>query len=206
MNNNNSEQKMDKKGLIILVLLLVAIVSTTFAVTFSRYISTGDASTEATVAKWQVKLGKKNGTLADITDGSIQLDDCNWDNTVSTAAEGTMAPGSVCNYDIEVENNSQVDALVDVSVSEVLDGEGNSLSNSSINVAVVDSVNHNDIQMPLEVSKEQKETVTLRITWDPNNSEAPNDAKNQADTDMGVDPSTITINLSILAKQKINNP
>ena len=204
--NNNSEQKRDKKGLIILVLLLVAIVSTTFAVTFSRYISTTDATTEATVAKWQVKLGKQGGTLTDITSGSIQLDDCTWDNTVSTAAEGTMAPGSVCNYDLEIENDSQVDALVSVAVSEVSDELGNSISNSGIDVSVVDSVNHNAIAMPVEISKSQTEVVTLRITWQPNNVDQPNDSQNRADTNMGIDPNTITISLDILAKQKINNP
>ena len=203
--NNNGEQKRDKKGLLILVLLLVAIVSTTFAVTFSRYLSTAEASTEATVAKWQVKIGKQGGELSDITSGSLQLNDCVWDNDVSTAEQGTMAPGSICKYNIEIENDSQVDALVDVSISDVVDGDGNSLSNDNIKVAVVDPTTLDEKVMPIEVAKgaANKETVTLKIEWLPNNVDQPDNVQNTKDTDMGLDPSTITINLDVLAKQKI---
>ncbi len=196
--NNKNEQKRDRKGLIILVLLLVAIVSTTFAVTFSRYMTTAEASTEATVASWQVKIGKENGTLTDITTGSIELEDCTWDNTVSTAAAGTMAPGSVCNYNIEVENNSQVDALVDFEVTGVEDSLGNSVTNSNITAEVVGTT-------PVEIAKGTSEVVTLRITWAAG-PDQPNNAQTTADTNMGLDPDDLTIYISVAASQKINNP
>ena len=195
--DNKIEQKRDRKGLIILVLLLVAIVSTTFAVTFSRYMTSAEATTEATVAKWEVKIGKENGTLTDITTGSIALDNCTWDNTVSTAAAGTMAPGSICNYNIEVENNSEVDALVDFAVTGVQDSDGNSVSNTNITAEVVGT-------SPVEVAKGDSEVVTLRIQWAAGPTQ-PNNDQTRVDTDMGLDPDDLTIYLDISAQQKINS-
>lgn len=199
--DNKNEQKRDRKGLVILVLLLVAIVSTTFAVTFSRYISAAEATTQATVAKWDVKLGKKDGTLSDITSGNIALEDCTWTNTVSTAQEGTMAPGSVCNYLIHVENDSQVDAKVSFDITGILDADGESVNTSYINI----DMNSGTVDNPVEIARGQSADVPLTITWAAGNSESPSDVQNRADTAMGLDPTTMTIYMDVVASQKIVN-
>ena len=58
--DQNEKIKRDKKGLLVLLLLLIAVISGTFAVTFSRYYSSTTGKAEASVAKWSVEITDKD--------------------------------------------------------------------------------------------------------------------------------------------------
>ena len=189
------EQKKDRKGLIVLVLLLVAVVSTTFAVTFSRYMTSAGASTSADVAKWSIKVGESGGTLKDITTEALSLEDCDWDNSKSTAADGTIAPGSVCTYELEIENDSEVDAVISVEAGDITDPNGALVQNSGITASVSGGGS-------VEVGKGNSETVTLTIEWEVGDDDVYATSTDE-DTALGIDPTTLNVDVNVLAKQKI---
>ena len=189
------EQKKDRKGLIVLVLLLVAVVSTTFAVTFSRYMTSAGASTSADVAKWSIKVGEAGGELRDITTTALSLEDCDWDNSKSTAANGKIAPGSVCTYQLTVQNDSEVDAVISVEAGDITDPDGELIQNSGITATVSGGGS-------VEVAKGDNTTVTLTIEWQAG-EDSINATSTEEDTNLGVDPTTLNVEVNVLAKQKI---
>ena len=205
---NNQTQKKDKKGLIILVLLLVAIVSTTFAVTFSRYITSTGATAEGTVAKWSIEIGNSGGTLNDITTQALNLSDCDWDNTHSTAEDGTIAPGSVCTFNLDIHNNSEVDAEIVVNVGEVTK-DGNTIASGEYvpirTEFTGEHVTNTAEGSTLSLIEDATETVQLKITWDDNANDAD---KSRDDTIVGkesaVSPLVYGVDVSIVARQKLN--
>ena len=149
-------EKKNKKGLIILVLLLVAIISGTFAVTFSRYYSSIDGTGEGAIAKWEVLV---DGLNIETYNEEYLLNDCTWDNsnTGTDVATGMMAPGSVCYLQIQIQNNSEVDIDVDAQAGDV---KINDVVTDLGITAIVDTT-----QSVTHINRNETGIVTLKVEW-----------------------------------------
>ncbi len=199
---NTQEQKKDKKGLIVLVLLLVAVVSTTFAVTFSRYMTKGDATSSAIVAHWQIDVGEA-GSLQTLTEQGLDLTGCTWTSS-SNAETGTIAPGSVGTCVVRIENNSDVDAEISVGLGQIVDHETQQAAGITTMSATLEN-GASSFDLPHTAGSNYRD-VTITVTWDASAAADVDDDETVADTQWGSKEqgtAQLDIPITITAAQKI---
>lgn len=183
------ENKKNKKGLIILVLLLAVIITGTFAVTYSRYVSSVDGTASVKVAKWAIEVEGQD--IVEITQ-DLSLETC------EMITGDVFAPGASCRIPVNIVNKSQVPAEVSV--------ELDSLKNGSVDV----STTHDgvitvalDVASPLELgaegSMDDSADVYVIVTW-----AAGDEAGSEADTTLGSEAPNLTLGVKITAKQKLD--
>ena len=184
-------KKGNKKLLVVIALLLLAVVSFS---TYAIYKSSATGTASAEVAAWVVKV---NGTDIVTTDEfTFSSSDIVWDNTVSNAKTGTIAPGSTGTITILVDaTGSEVPVDYTAVIGDVTDGS-TKISNSNFSVAVksgsslTGTIEQNDTSM--------QSTITLAVTWDSVDSDAANTA------DMSLADATLSIPVTVTVSQHLN--
>ena len=188
MNTKNNQKDINKKAILLLILLLIAILTGSYAITYSKYNSIVKLNSKTDVAKWSVIV---NDT--DITNNeNLDLNDFIWDNTLSTARDNTIAPGSKGHEKLIISNNSDVDVSINIESNNLLDPNNNPIDNKSIKVTPSD----NDFI----IKKGDSKTIEINIEWI-NIEDGSNDLN---DTIIGKNFNEIVLPLEINASQVID--
>lgn len=187
MNTKYNQKDINKKALLLLILLLIAILTGSYAITYSKYNSLVKINSKTDVAKWSVLIND-----IDITNNQeLDLNEFIWDNSSSTAKDNTVAPGSKGSEKLSISNNSDVDVIINITSNGLVDNNNNPIDNKSIQV------------IPLEndfiIKKGQSKTIQINIEWI-NIEDGSNDIN---DTFIGKNFNTIMIPLEINASQVI---
>ncbi len=163
-----------------LLVLLIAVSFTTYAI----YRSSAAGSGSLKAAKWQVKVKDTNIEEANFTFG---YDDITW--TTNRGKNDTIAPGDTGTITIPVDaTGSEVDVDVTATLGNVTlpDGMTVQVANGSETIAY-DASN-------------MEANITLTITWTGTDS----DTTTKDESDMSVDGSTISIPVTLTAKQSLS--
>ncbi len=203
--DQNEKIKRDKKGLLVLLLLLIAVISGTFAVTFSRYYSSTTGKAEASVAKWSVEITDKDMIQQKMEEtATINLEECVWDNNASTAEENKFAPGSECTLTVVVTNKSEVAVDLSAEIGDIVDkGTQQVVTNSAITAEIDQTYSVMNLEsVHTDNTGANRGGLLIRITWDPGNDDTV--AGNATDTAMGIDAADLQLDVTITAKQHIN--
>ena len=188
MNTKDNQKEINKKAILLLILLLIAILTGSYAITYSKYNSIVKLNSKTDVAKWTVLVND-----IDITNNqNLDLNDFIWDNSLSTARDNTIAPGSRGYEKLIVSNNSDVDVIINITSNNLLDINNNTIDNKSIKVTPSDN---NFI-----IKKGESKTIEINIEWI-NIEDGSNDLN---DTLIGKNFNAIMIPLEINASQVID--
>ena len=210
-----NRQSKIKRG--ILVAIMLACVIALIGGTYSRYTSTGTASVTATIAKWSVKLGSEDiSTEAKNINVSFVYDDNDH------VKNGKLAPGTSGYFDVEVDPTGS-EVAVDYAFTVNTDTIAQALAQNSTSSIVVTgatykigedgtstaaSVSNGTVTFTEgldDVLAGKKAIVRVTVSWD-NDSDANNasdTAEGVASYEAGTNGKTISIPVSVTAKQHI---
>ena len=107
----------NKKTYIVVLILFMLFVSVAVPMTYARYKNENDATGEVKVAKWDIKVNGKS------IDEELIIDLFNSVENVSDTTTNYIMPGSQGSFDLKIENESDVTALVSISLEEVLNNK-----------------------------------------------------------------------------------
>lgn len=189
-------KKGNKRLLAVIALLLLVVVSyPTYAIYKSS--ATGTASAEA--AAWVVKVN--NADIVSSDTFTFSSSDIVWDNSVSNAKTGTIAPGSTGTITILIDaDGSEVPVDYTATLGSITAG-GNAVSNDAgftVSVASGSSLTGTIAQSDTDGAMEQ--TVVLQVTWTGTSSDS--DTKNTAD--LGLADATLSIPVTVTTAQHLN--
>lgn len=188
MNTKDNQKDINKKAILLLILLLIAILTGSYAITYSKYNSLVKLNSKTDVAKWSVIVND-----IDITNNqNLDLNDFVWDNTLSTAKDNAIAPGSRGHEKLIISNNSDVDITINITASNLVDINNNLINNKSIKV--------NPSENNFIIKKGNSKTIQIDVEW-VNIEDGSNDIN---DTLIGKNFDTIMIPLEINASQVID--
>lgn len=117
-------KKNTRKFLVIILALIVAIGSYYISETYAKYVSAVAGSDSATVAKWKWTINSDIiDSVEDATAGyTFNLFDTIKDSDLSSSETdvdtGLIAPGTSGSFDIDITNNSEVNATYAISFTE----------------------------------------------------------------------------------------
>lgn len=187
------------KKIIGVVLLITIIVAILVAGTYAKYTSKVSGKDSATVAKWDIKAGKK-GSEVSITGSNPSvtfnlfdtiLDE---DGQVETSVKsGLIAPGTKGSFTLSVKNDSEVDATYSIVLSSTT-------TNIPLEYKIGDNTNWASTLTGVEFTNEDlargtSKTITIEWRWA---YEGNNDV---TDTKFGVTPETVEVTATITATQ-----
>ena len=153
MNTKYNQKDINKKAILLLILLLIAILTGSYAITYSKYNSLVKINSKTDVAKWNVLVND-----IDITNNqNLDLNDFVWDNSLSTAKDNTIAPGSKGYEKLSISNNSDVDVTISVTSNDLVDINNSRIENKSIKVT---SSENNFI-----IKKGMTKIIQINIEW-----------------------------------------
>ncbi len=188
MKTKETQKDINKKAILLLILLLIAILTGSYAITYSKYNSLVKLNSKTDVAKWSIIVND-----IDITNNqNIDLNDFIWDNTLSTAKNNTIAPGSKGHEKLIISNNSDVDITVDIKINDLIDDNNKQIENKSIKITPSEN---NFI-----IKKGDNKTIIINAEWI-NIEDGSNDLN---DTFIGKNFNTIMIPIEINASQVIS--
>ena len=203
-----------KKKNITFAILLMAVMVTAFNVskTYARYTTTEEGTATATVAKWAVLI--KGDEETDSTETfEIALDE---EEENQYVVEGVIAPDKTIYGDLEIDlGGTQVATDIDVVVDEeeiaTIVGDATRFSVSI--VPVIDEVEGTELTLvggkatiaytdtgwdgEAAYAEGSPLTVRVKLTWENDES------SNENDTTMGENAGTITVPITVTAKQHI---
>ena len=208
MNSNKRSNKV-KNGILIAVVIafLISIIGGTYA----KYISSGTTTTDGEIAKWHIELGGQDISSETKTiDVSLTADEESNENTTS----GKLAPGQVLSGTFTVDptgSEAAVDYLLTIGSIQASGGtwsEGSKLSLSKVTALLEDDEQETELTIAENetiyfenldnVINEKNVTFKVYVIWD--NS---NDANNEADTANGIEVQQITVPITVVARQHI---
>ena len=214
MKNN----RVSKVKNVILLAIVIAFLIAIIGGTYSRFISSGNVNSSASVAKWHIVLsdGTSNSDSYDISSESktFAIDAVPGDNS-QNVAEGKLAPGKNVVASLEVDPTGSevaVDYQLDIDFSNV-SGFGNarlSISNAKYSL---DGGEDQDLLVDTSTGKYtyeeslqdvlagKKVTFKVYISWD--NLGTSNGNSN--DSSIGANSTSITIPMSVTAKQHLED-
>ena len=201
MENTERRSRIKKVLLIaVLLILLVYIIGSTYA----RYITVGDAEGKIQVAKWAVAIKADDGTVLNSTTQDITF-------TVQSNAHvvpGKIAPNVTAVAEVELdltgtEVSVDFDAVIDQSAISTVFGTSASDVALAVEVDGTEYTSGTSQTIALQnnaafTSSNGKKTVTLTLTW------TNNESHNANDTSLGEAAPTLTIPVTLTAKQHIN--
>lgn len=200
-----AKMKGNKKVLVVAVLLLLIAVSySTYAIYKSSIAGTGTV----TAATWNIAFTEGQNTLSDSFTLTFSSSDC---VNNSHVANGVIAPGASCTKDITITaTGTQVDVEYDVEVDEAnITATKNSatVSTSAANDFSATLTDTSGQQLDGEIlmsDNPMSETVRVTLSWDDDDDSNANpaDVINAADT--ALNGATITVPITITAKQMID--
>ena len=183
--------KGNKKILVLYVLvLLLTVVFSTYAI----YRSSNTAGGSVNAAAWSVKIGQDDLEDAEYLFTAADLDCTGTGSYTSAKVEHKIAPDSVCKIVIPVDaDGSEVDVLLTASI-------GSATLPTGMSVALASG----DASKPIEYSAtegEMEDTITLEVTW----TGALNDNTTKDGTDLDAAGDTISIPVTLTARQNLHN-
>ena len=185
---------------VIALLLVVYLISSTYA----RYSTEGKGTGTIQVAKWNVAITADDGTVLNSTTQPITFEVQSNTNVVS----GKIAPAVTAVAEVELDlTGTEVavdfDAVIDDSAISTLGASSDKLSLTvEVNGTAYTSGTSQKIDLVNDkafTAANGKKTVTLTLTW-----ENDDPANNPDDTTMGEAAPTLTIPVTLTAKQHIN--
>ena len=185
---------------VIALLLVVYLISSTYA----RYSTEGKGTGTIQVAKWNVAITADDGTVLNSTTQPITFEVQSNTNVVS----GKIAPAVTAVAEVELDlTGTEVavdfDAVIDDSAIETLGASSDKLSLTvKVNGTAYTSGTSQKIDLVNDkafTAANGKKTVTLTLTW-----ENDDPANNPDDTTMGEAAPTLTIPVTLTAKQHID--
>ena len=193
---------MKKRSIMIRVMAVLSVVMM-FTIcfvggTFAKYTSSGSGSDTATVAKWDIKVGGTNITTNDTFTfdlfKTITDSDLNSSETDMNPVDGSIiAPGTSGKFDIEIKNDSQVNAKY--SIDYTVTNNGNIPVQFSTDGATwktdINELDVSDVAIDIGAEK----TVTVRWKW-------AFDGNDITDTTLGsAGAATLTVAAAVTATQ-----
>ena len=208
----NKDNKILKFTIFSLFIVIAAVILVTG--TYAKYSSSASGSSTATVAKWDIKAGKRGGELLSITgdDATIEfdlfdtiLDEDGTDE--SDVVDSKIAPGTSGKFILQLKNDSQVNAeyTINFTIDEsslplqfrINEGAwGTTLSGVSASRLNIDDPSTNDIDE--SVAEVVVESRWPYETLDSNDSPVVGDG---IDTNLGLNPKEIEVTASLIVYQ-----
>jgi hypothetical protein len=183
--------KGNKKILIVAVLLLLIAVSYG---TYAIYKTSVAGSATVTAAKWDVAFKNVETTLTANYELAFGATEC---NTNTHVKPGKIAPGVTCTKDIILDaGTSEVDVTYDVTAGTPTIGGSAIDSNANAFTASVSPQNGTIAYSATGTARQQ--TITVTVAWAGTDDD---ENPNAADTTIGKAASTITVPLTLVAKQ-----
>lgn len=181
--------KGNKKILIVAVLLLLIAVSYG---TYAIYKTSVTGSATVTAAKWDVAFKNGETTLAADYELAFSTTECTNNAHVK---DGVIAPGASCSKNIILDaGTSEVDVAYEVTTGTI-QVDGSAMDEDANPITATVSPANGSITYS---NNTRQQTITVTIAWDgTDNDENPN----AADTTIGKAASTITVPLTLVAKQ-----
>ena len=153
MNTKETQKDLNKKGILLLILLLIAILTGSYAITYSKYNSLVKLNSKTDVAKWKVVIND-----IDITNNEdLNLNEFIWDNSLSTAKDNTIAPGSRGYEIINITNSSDVDVTINIKIDNLIGNNDIPIKNNSLIV----KPSENDFI----IKKGENKTIKIDVEW-----------------------------------------
>jgi len=164
-----------------LLVLLIAVSFTTYAI----YRSSADGTGTLTAAGWHVEV---KGTDIESANFTFGYSDIQW--TTNPGKNDTIAPGATGTITIPVNaSGSEVDVIVSAALGSATLPNGMSVT-----------VSNGSATIPYSTTSGMSANITLTVEW--TGSESDTTSKDQSD--MAVDGSTISIPVTLTAKQALS--
>ena len=206
-------KKQQKIGIIALV-ALAAIGSYFIAGTYAKYTSEISGTGTATVAKWKWTIGSSvidsaedatNGFTFDLFD---TIKDSDLSSSESDVASGVIAPGTSGSFDIDITNNSEVNATYAIAFTETNTGNIPIEYSSDDGTTWVTSVNSLNVSATSIAMNASATTTTIHWRWAFTGSASSNYTSTQTDaTDTALgfgantSPATVQVTATITVTQ-----
>lgn len=186
----------NKKNLVaIIALFLVIGVSLS---TYAIYKSSATGTATATAAAWVVKVNTTDIVTEDTY--TFSASDIVWDNSVSNAKTGTIAPGSTGTITILVDaDGSEVPVDYLASIGQVTVGGENISADAGFSVDVKSGSSLTGTIAQSDTAGDMEATIQLTVTWTGTAGDLA--TKNSADVDLQGD--TISIPVTVTATQHL---
>ncbi len=202
----------NRKNFVLLgILLLVAVTSGVVAVTYSRYITTAQGNSSATVAAWNITINN-DGDVA--TTNTFTSNDFTWrnNNSAGNVLADHIAPGVTGETSILLDaTNTQVDVEYSITI-DTQDLVNNFAGCSQLSITIgsgVDAVTldfNDNSGDPISyegniwlTSADKTVTIPITIDWANENS------NNESDTLIGATISSIDIPVSVTVSQVVSS-
>lgn len=198
---NTERRSRTKRGIFIalVLVLLIYIIGSTYA----RYITTGTATGTIQVAKWAVVMKADDNTV--VTDTTAPITFTVQENT--NVVPNKIAPAVTAKAEVELDlTGTEVavdfDAVIDDSAKATVFGDSASDVTLTVEVDGTAYTSGTSQTIPLVnnaafTGAAAKKTVTLTLTW------TNNENHNANDTSLGKAAPTLTIPVTLTAKQHI---
>ena len=188
----------NKKSLLAIIVLLVVVgVSVS---TYAIYKSSANGTATATAAAWVVKVNNANIVTED--EYTFSESDIVWDNSVSNAHAGTIAPGSTGTIKIKIDaDGTQVPVDYTVAIGTVTDGTNN--VSAAAGFTVTKATSSPDLTGTIDYSAtegEMEKEITLQVTW----TGTAADSDDKITADLGLASKTLRIPVTVTATQHLN--
>lgn len=183
--------KGNKKILVVAVLLLLIAVSYS---TYAIYKTSAAGNATVTAAKWEVAFKNGETTLTSNYTIAFSTAECTGNNHVK---DGKIAPGASCSKQIILDaGTSEVDVAYEVTAGTPTIGGSAINANANPITATISPANGTISYSATGAARQQ--TLTLTISWAGADTD---ENPNAADTTIGEAASTITVPLTLVAKQ-----
>ena len=162
---------MKKNGLsrfAILVLILAMTSMTLVSGTFAKYTSEISGSDTATVAKWAWKIGNEDITTAALATNGFTLNlfdtikDSNLTSNEADVATGLIAPGTSGQFQISLQNMSEVNAQYAIDLAETTNANDIPIEYSTDGTTWVTADNLAGVSA---TAIDMNDTATLTVYW-----------------------------------------
>ena len=194
----------NKKNKLLIGLIALLLVVGVGVATYARYISTYEGNDTVDVADWKVTLKQGDQAVSNNFELAFTLD-----NTQSNAKEGTIAPGSVLTSELTLDlTGTEVATDYEINLSEVTgipDGMTITSVKATVGTAEAQTLTETSTGSGIYQGSLTLEQVTntptvefeIIATW------TNDEANNTNDTSFGTSTDTITIPVTVTAKQHI---
>ena len=165
---------------IIFTILVISLLTAEIIYTYSLFETNTSLSTSSDIAKWNIKVNNNMITSNQINSNEVVIGSIDWENGTHVK-QGKAAPGSVGNFDIEIDpTNTDVSFLYTVNI------DTSELENDEFIISNVTELNGNEFIRTgeyeytgiarLEKNKNgEKYNVRIEITWNNNEENNEND-------------------------------
>ena len=167
----------------ILVLAILVLLLTVYFGSYAFYRSSASGSGNIDTAAWQVEI---NGADIDTASFTFAYSDITW--TTLTGYNNTIAPGSTGTITIPVDaSGSEVDVIITAAL-------GQATLPTGMTVSI-----HGNTEQTISYAASMTANVVLDVAWSGSDS----DTSSKDESDLNVEDTTISIPVTLTAKQSV---